>query len=87
MAEATWDQWQVHAYRGKRGEIKLGNTFVRAKNEEDAKRIGKEAMKILGVRGQFFVWAAPYYPWRDLKFNGYIAKAKEESHGRQHRSG
>lgn len=83
MPNTTWDQWRVQAYRGKRGEINLAQTFVRANSEEDAKRIGKEALRTIGVRGQFFVYATPYYPWRDLHFRGYIAEAKEESHGRQ----
>lgn len=87
MAEATWDQWKVSAYRGKRGEIHLAHTYVRAKSEEGAKRIGKEALKTIGVRGRFFVWATPYYPWKDPEIRRYTAKAEEESHGRQHRSG
>lgn len=87
MSTTAWDQWQVEAYRGKRGEIKLAKTFVRAKSEADAKRIGKEALRIIGVRGQFFVWATPYYPWKDPWIRRYTAKAEEESHGRQHRTG
>lgn len=71
-----YDQWRVTAYRGKNGDIKAGETFVRADSESRAKEIGKTALRQIGISGRFVVNVRPYRAWRDLAFLGYIAQAK-----------
>ncbi len=69
---AGWNQWRVVAYTGKRGDIQLGETFVRADSESAACELGKTALRLIGVRGRFVVNAKPYYPWFDPAMLGYI---------------
>jgi hypothetical protein len=72
MRPQVWTMWRVVAYTGKNGDRKLGETFVRAFSEQAAKEIGKVALRMTGIRGRYVVNASPYYPWRDLAFQGFI---------------
>jgi hypothetical protein len=75
---AGWDQWKVTTYTGKRRDIILGSTFVRARSEQHARELGKSALKLIGIRGKFNVSAAQYFPWRDIAFLNYIARSCDE---------
>jgi hypothetical protein len=37
----------------------------------------KSALRITGVRGAFRVEAAPYQPWTDWAFTGFVRKVGE----------
>lgn len=67
--------WKVIAYRGKNGDIRLGQTFVRATTEAQACELGKTALRMLGVRGRYVVNAHRYYPWFDHLTAGYVCFA------------
>lgn len=66
-----WPMWRVTGYTGKRGDIRRGQTFVRADSESKAIELGKAALRMLGVRGRYVVNASRYYPWLDLALDGY----------------
>lgn len=70
-----WDQWKAVAYTGKRGDIRLGETFVRASDAIRAKELGKRALRLIGVRGRFVVNVVPYYPWLDPVMRRFISAA------------
>ena len=61
-------RWKVIAYTGKRGQIRLGESYVRADSEEHAREVGRQAFK---VRGKFFVHAIPYDPSQDRELLAY----------------
>jgi hypothetical protein len=64
--------WKVIAYTGKRGDIHMGRTFVRASCESSAISTGKAALRLIGVRGRYVVNVSRYYPWLDRELAGYI---------------
>jgi hypothetical protein len=70
-----WQMWRVIAYRGKTGDIHLGQTFVRAGSETQACELGETALRMLGVRGRYVVNASVYYPWLDRELHGYVGFA------------
>ena len=70
----TWRQWRVVAYTGKRRDVVLGESFVLADTEEKAMELGKTALRLIGIRGQFRVQALRYFPWRDWRFAGFIQR-------------
>jgi hypothetical protein len=71
-----WDQWKAVAYTGKRGDVRLGETFVRADDARSAKELGKRALRLIGIRGRFVVNVMPYYPWCDPAMRLFIAPVK-----------
>jgi hypothetical protein len=64
--------WRVQAYTGKNGDKKLGESFVRADTEQEAKATGRAALRLIGVKGRFVVYAKRYCPTKDYHFHGYI---------------
>ena len=72
LRPSNWQQWKVIAYRGKTGDIRLGQTFVRAHSEAEAVELGRKALKLTGIRGRFVANASPYYPWLDIALQGYV---------------
>lgn len=64
-------RWKVIAYKGKRGEIRLGESYVRAESEEHAREVGRQAFKVRGMRGKFFVHAMAYDPAQDRELIAY----------------
>lgn len=72
LRPSPWFTWRAVAYTGKRGDIKLGETFLRASTEAEALALGKSALRLIGVRGRFVVNVSPYYPWLDVAFQGYV---------------
>lgn len=73
-----WNQWRVVALRGKRADINMGETFVRAETEEKARQIGKSVLRTR-IRGKFTVYATRYYPWKDWNFVGFLRPVKDTS--------
>ena len=71
-----WTVWKAVAYAGKSGDVKLGETFVRAGSEQSAIALGKSALRMTGIGGRFVVNAARYYPWLDPAFRGFIGYRK-----------
>lgn len=70
-----WTMWKVIAYRGKTGDVRLGETFVRAATESQARELGKSALRMIGVRGRYVVNASLYYPWFDSRLAGWVGFA------------
>ena len=66
------DQWKVTAYTGKNRNVLLGSSYVRADSESQAIDLGKRALRLIGIRGEFRVSASRYDPLRDLAFKGFI---------------
>lgn len=64
-------KWRVKAYRGKRHEIDLGCTYVRADDAETAERIAREVMRVR-IRGGFRVQAVRYYPEYDIAMRRFV---------------
>ena len=75
----AWRQWKVVAYTGKRRDVVLGESFVLADTEEKAMELGKTALRLIGIRGQFRVQALRYFPWRDWRFAGFIQRTEVAS--------
>jgi hypothetical protein len=65
-------QWKVTAYTGKNRNVQLGSSYVLAQSESKAIELGKRALRLIGIRGQFRVSAALYDPTKDWEFNGFI---------------
>lgn len=64
-------KWQIIALRGKRHDIYAGTTYVRADDEDTAKRIGRVVMR-RRIRGRFSVTAYPYAPEHDRAMRRYV---------------
>ena len=75
LRPTNWDKWEVRAFTGKSGDIHLGTTFVRAATIEEATKLGKSALRLIGVRGRFVVYAKHYLPWYDSACLGYVGFA------------
>ena len=73
----AWPMWKVVAYTGKRGDIHLGKTFVRAHSESIAIATGKAALRLIGVRGRYVVNVSRYYPWFDSELAGYVLYSRK----------
>jgi hypothetical protein len=71
-------QWKVTAYTGKNRNIILGSSFVLAISERDAVELGKTALRMIGVRGAFNVYATLYSPLRDWAFSGFICEVADD---------
>ena len=67
-----WNQWKITAYTGKNRNVILGHTFVKADTEQQACKIGRVALKTIGIRGSCRVSARPYLPWQDIAFLGFL---------------
>ena len=65
-------QWKVTAYTGKNRNVLLGSSYVLADSESEAIDLGKQALRLIGVRGTFRVSATRYNPLRDLAFQGFV---------------
>jgi hypothetical protein len=65
-------QWKVTAYTGKNRNVLLGSSYVLADSESEAIDLGKQALRLIGVRGTFRVSATRYSPLRDLAFQGFV---------------
>jgi hypothetical protein len=65
-------QWKVTAYTGKNRNVLLGSSYVLADSESKAIDLGKQALRLIGVRGTFRVSATRYSPLRDLAFQGFV---------------
>jgi hypothetical protein len=65
-------QWKVTAYTGKNRNVLLGSSYVLADSESEAIDLGKQALRLIGVRGAFRVSATRYSPLRDLAFQGFV---------------
>lgn len=65
-------KWEVKAYRGKNRDVDLGTSWVTADTERQAIELGKRAMRMIGVRGQFRVSVRLYRPECDRAFLGFI---------------
>jgi hypothetical protein len=72
LRPTAWTVWKVKAYAGKRGQIHLGQTYVRADTEQQARELGKSALRLIGVRGKFLTEASRYYPWLDRELTGFV---------------
>jgi hypothetical protein len=72
-------QWKVTAYTGKNRNMILGSSFVLATSERDAIELGKQALRMIGVRGLFSVYATAYNPLRDWAFCGFIREVADDS--------
>lgn len=71
------ERWKVIAYTGKNRDKILGSTYVLAETEEKAMELGKTALRLIGIRGQFRVQALIYHPWRDPWIAQFVARAPE----------
>lgn len=72
-------RWKVIAYTGKRGEVRLGESYVRARSEEHARDVGRQAFKLRGLRGRFCVHALRYDPAQDRELIalGFVQKGND----------
>ena len=67
-------RWKVIAYTGKNRDVILGNSYLLAETEAKAMELGKSALRLIGIRGQFRVQALIYHPWRDPWIRQFIAE-------------